>query len=70
MNRLPIALLVFLAACRGDAPRKAVSLEQHQLDSLVSAIMPAVAQASGLEFRDTPRAAIRTKDEVRSYLLA
>lgn len=70
MNRLPIALLVFLAACRGDAPRKAVSLEQHQLDSLVSAIMPAVAQASGLEFRDTPRAAIRTKDQVRSYLLA
>lgn len=70
MNFFRIFPLVLLLAvgCRGDKPRT-VSLEQHELDSLVVALMPAVAAATGLEFRETPRAGIRTRDEVRAYLL-
>ncbi|MHB1060077.1 MAG: hypothetical protein ACYC0F_19630, partial [Rhodanobacter sp.] len=62
--------ITLLVACRGESPRDATNLEQHELDSLVSSLMPAVAAATGLEFKETPRAAIRGKDEVRTYLLA
>lgn len=65
---LLVPLLSLLAGCRGYKPG-AVSLEQHELDSLVTALMPDVARATGLEFRETPKAGIRTRDEVRSYLL-
>ena len=70
--RLLPALLAttLLVACRGESPRDAATLEQHELDSLVTSLMPAVAEATGLEFKETPRAAIRSKDEVRTYLLA
>lgn len=66
-----LAVLTLLtAACRGEPPQQPVSLEQHQLDSMVVALMPAVSKAAGLEFKSTPKAAVRTKDQVRSYLLA
>src|SRR5690606_41728778 len=70
MNRTLARALIALAACRGESSRDATTLEQHELDSLVTTLMPAVAQATGLEFKSTPRAAIRTRDEVRTYLLA
>jgi len=57
-----------IVACRGDKPG-AVSLEQAELDKLVVELMPAVERATRLEFRETPRAGIRSRDEVRSYLL-
>lgn len=69
-TRFPILVLAALAACRGASPRDAATLEQHELDSLVTVLMPSVAEATGLEFRETPRAAIRSRDEVRRYLLA
>jgi hypothetical protein len=59
-----------LMACRGESSRDATNLEQLELDSLVTSLMPAVAEATGLQFKSTPRAAIRTRDEVRTYLLA
>lgn len=70
--RLAPALLglALLSACRGETPRDATTLEQHELDSLVVSLMPAVAEATGLQFKETPRAAIRSKEEVRSFLLA
>ena len=68
---LPALLAItLLVACRGESLRDATTLEQHELDSLVTSLMPAVAEATGLEFKSTPRAAIRSKDEVRTYLLA
>ncbi len=67
----PLAVLTLLTvACRGEPPRPVESLEQHQLDSMVVALMPAVSKAAGLQFKSTPRAAVRTKDQVREYLLA
>lgn len=70
--RLSVALgaCFLFIACRGESSRDATTLEQHELDSLVTTLMPAVAQATGLEFTSTPRAAIRSRDEVRTYLLA
>jgi hypothetical protein len=72
MTRIHALALAFLllTACRGESSRDATTLEQHELDSLVTSLMPAVAEASGMQFKSTPRAAIRTKDEVRTYLLA
>jgi hypothetical protein len=32
--------------------------------------MPGVAKAAGLEFKSTPKSAIRTKDQIRTYLIA
>ncbi len=70
--RLPtlLAALLLASACRGAPPRAVETLEQHELDSLVTSLMPAVAQAAGLEFKETPKAAVRTKEQVRAYLLA
>ncbi len=69
-HRLTLAAALLLAACRGASPRDAANLEQHELDSLVAELMPPVAEATGLEFRETPRAAIRSREQVRNYLLA
>lgn len=71
MTRLRWMLpLLCVAACRGQSVQDATTLEQHELDSLVAALMPAAEQASGMSFRETPRAAVRGPDQVREYLLA
>lgn len=62
-------LLLVLAACRGEPPRDPGSLEQADLDRMVTELMPVVAEAAGLEFRETPRAAVRTREQVRDYVL-
>lgn len=75
MTRSPLRaraalLLLALAACRGEPPRDLQSLEQHELDAMVAELMPVVAEAAGLEFTETPRAAVRDREQVRAYLLA
>ena len=67
---LAALVLLALAACRGDAPRDPGTLEQAELDAMVAELMPIVAEAAGLEFKETPRAAVRDRDQVRQYLLA
>lgn len=63
-------LTATLSACRGEPPRDLQSLEQHDLDAMVAELMPVVAEAAGLEFKETPRAAVRDREQVRDYLLA
>src|SRR5690606_17361345 len=60
--RLTIALgvLLLIGACRGDAPQQLA--EGAALDSLVLELMPTVAEVTGLEFRDVPRAALRSRE--------
>lgn len=65
-----LAMISLLMACRGEPPAAAQSLNQQQLTALVDSLMPGVAKAAGLEFKTTPAAVVRSKDEVRSYLLA
>ncbi len=73
MTRMPILLLVltlFVGACRGEAPETVGTLSQARLERLVDSLMPGVAAATGLAFRATPRSAVRSREEVRAFLLA
>lgn len=61
------ALAVAAAGCRGtpiDAQRP------DELGRLVDSLRPAVERATGLPFKGPVRAAMRDREEVRSYLLA
>ena len=62
------AVAVFLAAaCRGEAPRPAGQLE---ISTLVDSLRPQVEEAVGLSFRETPRSAMVSRDDVRRYIVA
>lgn len=62
--------LVLLAACRGDAPAAAQQLDQAELEALVDTLMPKVEDAAGLRFTSRPAVAVRSKEQVRTFLLA
>ena len=55
-----------LAGCRGE-PRGAEAASG--LAALVDSLAPAVERAAGLTFRSPPRSALRSRDQVRAYLL-
>lgn len=63
---LVLLALVQLAACRGTAPAS----DEVMLARLVDSLAPAVEKAAGLKFRQPPRSAIRSRDQVRAYILA
>lgn len=68
MIKVSIALALILgAACRGD---RAVTDPVLALNALVDSLSPQVEQATGLRFKSRPRVAIKTRDEVRDFLLA
>lgn len=67
MRTLFLCALTLLAACRGVAQD---ANTQAHLDSLVDSLIPDVERATGLNFRERPRPALRTKEEVRTFLLA
>ena len=52
--------------CRGDPPQKAAPTN---LSRLVDSLQPKVEQATGLRFKSPPKSAIRTRTQVRAYLL-
>lgn len=54
-------------ACRGEAVR---AQPDAGLARLVDSLVPAVQRASGFRFKRTPRSALRTREQVRSYLVA
>lgn len=64
---LLLLIALALAACRG-APRDTDA--QATLDRLVDSLTPAVERATGLTFRERPRPALRTREQVREFLLA
>ena len=72
MSRCSSTLVIFalLVACRGEPPAAAQSLSQRELSALVDSLMPGVAKATGLAFKSTPNAVVRSREEVRGYLLA
>ncbi len=67
MLRLTLLLALALAACRGT-PQD--TDPQATLDRLVDSLTPAVERATGLTFRERPRVALRTADQVRRFILA
>ena len=70
MKQPVFALLMLVAAtssCRGQVPTPPAG---DGFTRMVDSLAPIVARAAGLEFRQPPRAALRSREEVRRYLLA
>jgi hypothetical protein len=68
MSRLWSSLLLVVAAlsCRGERPKSA---GPDTLSRMVDSLRGRVERATGLQFRSPPRSALRTRAEVRAYLL-
>jgi hypothetical protein len=62
-----MAVTTALFACRGEAPRKGSSPDalQHLVDSL----RRPVERVTGLQFKSPPRSALRSREQVRDYLI-
>ena len=54
-------------ACRGEPVR---AQRDATIAQLVDSLKPAVERAAGFRFRTTPRSAMRSRDQVRAYLIA
>ncbi|HEY3933175.1 MAG TPA: hypothetical protein VGL65_01020 [Gemmatimonadales bacterium] len=66
----PIVLLaILIIACRGASP-SAQSVGDRQLRALVDSLMPSVSRAVGLSFKSSPKSAVRTRDQIHTYLIA
>lgn len=64
---LVVALVAITAACRGQSRGAS---EDAVLARLVDSLRPPVERATGLAFRTPPRSALRSKEQVRAYLIA
>ena len=64
---IALALLAAAGACRGQSRG---AQEDAALARLVDSLRVPVERATGLRFRRPPRSALRSRDQVRSYLLA
>jgi hypothetical protein len=63
---LLLLLAVLLASCRGEKRR---TVEDATLARLVDSLRQPVERAAGLRFKTPPRSAMRTREQVRTYLL-
>jgi hypothetical protein len=62
---LAMALLLTLGACRGRPPLEG----DAAITQLVDSLSPAVEKAVGLKFKSPPRSAVRSREQVRAYVL-
>ncbi len=67
VRRLALALLVTCLACRGEPANRTSG--EARLAQMMDSLTPAVEQAVGLSFKTPPRSAVRTRAEVRRYLI-
>lgn len=63
---LALTAILALAGCRGEPPGTALTAERVR--DMVDSLMPVVEQASGLEFRATPRSELASVEYVTAYL--
>lgn len=63
-----IACVLTLGACRGEA-RQTQARSERDLATLVDSLRGPVEQATGLRFTAPPRSAMRSRDQVREYLI-
>jgi hypothetical protein len=66
MSSLALLLGLILGACRGAPPLG----DEEQITRLVDSLRPSVEKAAGLKFRFPPRSAVRSREQVRAYILA
>lgn len=64
---LLVVVLGAAAACRGQSPRQR---DETVLGELVDSLRGPVERATKLKFRTPPRSALRSREQVRRYLLA
>lgn len=64
-----VMILLATVACRGES-QQAQKVDQRQLSAMVDSLMPVVARQAGLPFKSAPRSAVRSRDQIHSYLLA
>ena len=69
LRRFLVMILVFTVACRGES-QQIQKTSERQLAALVDSLMPLVARQAGLAFKSTPKSAVRSRDQIRAYLLA
>ncbi len=67
MLRLALAALVLSLACRGEPVR---AQRDAAMARLVDSLKPAVERAAGFRFKRTPRSGLRSREQVRAYLIA
>jgi hypothetical protein len=60
------ALVVVVISCRGERPRPS---SDDSLSRVVDSLRGPVERAVGLHFKSKPRSALRTKEQVRAYLI-
>src|ERR687894_431814 len=65
-RRLVVATLLILSGCRGTAPAKPGA---EAVERLVDSLQAPVERAAGLGFKQRPRVALRTREQVRAYLI-
>src|SRR5215207_1902944 len=63
-----VACALTLCACRGEA-RQTQAKSEQDLARLVDSLRAPVEQATGLRFTSPPRSAMRSRDQVRAYLI-
>jgi len=66
IRRLAFPLAIGLAACRGEAPGHA---GDAAVAALIDSAVPQVERAVGMKFSQPPRYAVRSKEQVRRFLL-
>ncbi len=64
-HTLAVLALLMLGACRGRPPVGGEAAVAQLVDSLV----PAVEKVTGLTFRSPPRSAVRSREQLRAYVL-
>ena len=62
-------ILVCTVACRGESQRTQKTSERA-VKALVDSLMPVVASQAGLAFKFTPKSAVRSREQIRAYLVA
>jgi hypothetical protein len=66
MRAFAICLFVTMVGCRGAAPQRA---QEQDIAQLVDSLRPAVERATGLTFRGPTNSAMRSREELREFLL-
>jgi hypothetical protein len=66
MLRVGLTLMVCLTGCRGAPPRDP---QDQDIARLVDSLRPVVERAAGLRFRGPTRSALKSREEVRAFLL-
>ena len=65
-----MVLAAMVAACRGEKSAPAQTRGDVALARLVDSLRAPVEKATGLRFTEPPRSAMRSREQVREYLIA